>query len=69
MPPTGSDGAHRPSGVASAPAPKSLDPAHRPGVDRHNAPRMTLVELAPGVSLDEIRAKTEAAFEAGSGIN
>ena len=42
---------------------------HRPGVDRHNAPRMTLVELAPGVSLDEIRAKTEAAFEKASGVN
>ena len=42
---------------------------HRPGVDRHNAPSMTLVELAPGVSLDEIRAKTEAAFGTAPGLN
>jgi acyl CoA:acetate/3-ketoacid CoA transferase beta subunit len=30
---------------------------------------MTLVELAPGVSLDEIRAKTEATFGTGPGLN
>ena len=29
---------------------------------------MTLVELAPGVTLDEIRAKTEAAFTVRQGI-
>jgi 3-oxoacid CoA-transferase subunit B len=42
---------------------------HRPGADRHNTPSMTLVELAPGVSVDEIRAKTEAAFETAPGVN
>ena len=42
---------------------------HRPGADRHNAPSMTLVELAPGVGLDEIRAKTEAAFGTAPGVN
>jgi acyl CoA:acetate/3-ketoacid CoA transferase beta subunit len=36
---------------------------HRPGAQRHNAPAMTLIELAPGVSIDEIRAKTEAGFQ------
>jgi 3-oxoacid CoA-transferase subunit B len=30
--------------------------------------RMTLVELAPGVTLDEIRQKTEATFTVPSGL-
>jgi len=42
---------------------------HRPGVDRHNAPAMSLVELAPGVSLEEIRAKTQATFQVPPGVN
>jgi acyl CoA:acetate/3-ketoacid CoA transferase beta subunit len=29
---------------------------------------LTLLELAPGVSLDEIRAKTEAPFEAAGAV-
>jgi 3-oxoacid CoA-transferase subunit B len=33
-------------------------------VDRRGS-GMTLVELAPGVGLDEVRAKTEASFETG----
>lgn len=32
-------------------------------VARHGAPKMTLIELADGVSLEEIKAKTEAEFE------
>ncbi len=28
-------------------------------------PKLTLIELAPGVTLDEIRSKTEASFEVG----
>jgi 3-oxoacid CoA-transferase subunit B len=31
-------------------------------VNRGKSP-LTLIELAPGVSLDEVKAKTEAAFE------
>jgi 3-oxoacid CoA-transferase subunit B len=42
---------------------------HRPGAGRHNAPSMTLIELAPGVSLGEIRAKTEASFGVAPGLN
>jgi 3-oxoacid CoA-transferase subunit B len=34
-------------------------------VDR-NGGGMKLIELAPGVSLDEVRAKTEASFDAGA---
>ena len=30
---------------------------------------MTLVEVAPGVSLDEIRAKTEASFQVSPKLN
>jgi 3-oxoacid CoA-transferase subunit B len=31
-------------------------------IDKHGYGGMTLIEIAPGVSLDEIRAKTEASF-------
>jgi len=34
-------------------------------IDRHG---MSLIELAPGVSLDEIREKTEASFAARAGL-
>ena len=37
-------------------------------IARKGEPRMTLLELAPGVSLDEVRAKTEAAFELGNAV-
>ncbi|MCX8279840.1 3-oxoacid CoA-transferase subunit B [Phyllobacterium sp. 0TCS1.6C] len=33
--------------------------------ERRGEPRMTLIEIAPDVSLDEIRAKTQATFEVG----
>ena len=32
------------------------------------APRMTLVELADGVTVDEIKAKTEAQFDIAPGL-
>ncbi len=32
-------------------------------IARHGAPKMTLIETAPGVSVEEIRGKTEAAFD------
>jgi len=32
-------------------------------VARHGAPKLTLIDLADGVSTDEIKAKTEAAFD------
>ena len=41
---------------------------HKPGFERHAPPGMTLIELAPGVGLDEIRAKTEADYRAGPGL-
>ncbi|MDR6817718.1 3-oxoacid CoA-transferase subunit B [Neorhizobium sp. 2083] len=32
-------------------------------IARHGAPKMTLIETAPGVSVEEIRGKTEAPFD------
>ena len=32
-------------------------------LERRDAPRMVLIELADGVSIDEVKAKTEASFE------
>jgi 3-oxoacid CoA-transferase subunit B len=38
-------------------------------IDRHGDGGVTLTELAPGVTVDEIRAKTEAEFEVGPGLS
>jgi 3-oxoacid CoA-transferase subunit B len=32
-------------------------------VDKHKGGGMTLIELAPGVSVEDIRGKTEASFK------
>jgi 3-oxoacid CoA-transferase subunit B len=37
-------------------------------IDKKNG-GMTLIETAPGVSLDEIRAKTEAAYKVDARLN
>jgi 3-oxoacid CoA-transferase subunit B len=32
-------------------------------VARHGDPKMTLIEIAPGVTVEEIKAKTQAVFD------
>ncbi|HUC62854.1 MAG TPA: CoA transferase subunit B [Alphaproteobacteria bacterium] len=38
-------------------------------IDKHGGSGMTLVELAPGVTVDEIRGKTEAAFKVANKLS
>ncbi|MFL6935328.1 MAG: 3-oxoacid CoA-transferase subunit B [Xanthobacteraceae bacterium] len=38
-------------------------------IDKKGGRGMTLVEVAPGTNLDEIRAKTEASYSVASGLN
>src|SRR4029453_4394036 len=35
---------------------------HKPGAHRHDPGGMKLIEMAPGVTVDEVRNKTEASF-------
>ena len=42
---------------------------HKPGVHRHETAGMTLIELAPGVTLAEIQAKTEASYRVAPKLN
>ena len=37
-------------------------------IDKHGPAGMTLIELADGVTLDEIKAKTEASFKVAPGL-
>jgi 3-oxoacid CoA-transferase subunit B len=37
-------------------------------IDRKQGGGMTLVELAPGVAVDEVKRKTEADFAVGKGL-
>jgi 3-oxoacid CoA-transferase subunit B len=38
-------------------------------IDKAGKGGMTLIELAPGVTQDEVRSKTEAAYSVASGLN
>jgi 3-oxoacid CoA-transferase subunit B len=38
-------------------------------IDKKGAGGMTLIEVAPGVTLDEIKSKTEATYKIGPGLN
>jgi 3-oxoacid CoA-transferase subunit B len=38
-------------------------------IDKKGKGGMTLIELAPGVPLDEVRAKTEAAYKVDGRLN
>ena len=38
-------------------------------IDKKGKGGMTLVELAPGTTLDEIRSKTEAGYQVAKGLN
>ena len=38
-------------------------------IDKKGGGGMTLIELAPGVTLDEIKAKTEARYKVANSLN